>query len=92
MADLVAGRASSSPPLQWLAMTLAHSGFGQKTEALWGAGLWQRGKKKPKGKLGERGAAACVKENGVGAAAGKMNGLFCCWLAKEKKMGEPTGK
>jgi hypothetical protein len=27
----------------------------------------QRGKKKPKGKLGERGAAACVKENGVGS-------------------------
>jgi len=52
----------------------------------------QRGKKKPKGKLGERGAAACVKENGVGAAAGKMDGVLCCWLAKEKKMGEPTGK
>ena len=52
----------------------------------------QRGKKKPKGKLGERGAAACVKENGVGAAAGKMNGVLCCWLAKEKKMGEPNGK
>jgi len=33
MADLVAGRASSSPPLQWLAVTLAHSDFGQKTEA-----------------------------------------------------------
>ena len=52
----------------------------------------QRGKKKPKGKLGERGAAACVKENGVGAAAGKMDGFLCCWLAKEKEMGEPTGK
>jgi hypothetical protein len=51
-----------------------------------------RGKKKPKGKLGKRGATTCVKENGVGAAAGKMNGVWCCWLAKEKKMGEPTGK
>ena len=51
----------------------------------------QRGKKKPKGKLGERGAAACVKENGVGAAAGKMDGVLCCWLAKEKEMGEVAG-
>jgi hypothetical protein len=34
MVDLVAGRASSSsPPLQWVAVTLAHSGFGQKKEA-----------------------------------------------------------
>ena len=37
----------------------------------------QRGKKKPKGKLGERGAASCVKENGVGAAAALV------WFPKE---------
>jgi len=36
MAGLVAGRASSSPPLQWLAVTLAHSGFGQKNRGGWG--------------------------------------------------------
>uniref|UniRef100_A0A6M2EJU6 Uncharacterized protein n=1 Tax=Populus davidiana TaxID=266767 RepID=A0A6M2EJU6_9ROSI len=35
MANLVAGRTSSfSPPLQWLAVTLAHSGFGQKQRRL----------------------------------------------------------
>lgn len=35
MADLVAGRTSyCSPPLQWVAVTLAHSGFGQKQRRL----------------------------------------------------------
>jgi hypothetical protein len=36
MMDLVVGRASSSPQLQWLAVTLAHSGFGQKNRGGWG--------------------------------------------------------
>nr|TKS01903.1 hypothetical protein D5086_0000168310 [Populus alba] len=45
MADLVAGSASSSSqPLQWLAVTLARSGFGQKQRRL--------GKKRDSGLLG----------------------------------------
>nr|TKR84156.1 hypothetical protein D5086_0000261890 [Populus alba] len=34
MGDLVAGSASSSQPLQWLAVTLGRSGFGQKQRRL----------------------------------------------------------
>jgi len=48
----------------------------------------QRGKKKPKGKLWERGAAACVKENGVGAACVKENGWGFVLLAGK---GEENG-
>ena len=38
---------------------------GERQDSVKREGPWLSGKKKPKGKLGERGAAACVKKNGA---------------------------
>jgi hypothetical protein len=69
MANLVAGRTSSSPPLQWLAVTLAHSGFGQKQRRL--------GKKREG--LGSVGLLVQGEEDGAaGGIEAETPSLGCC--------------
>ncbi|KAL9375978.1 hypothetical protein Peur_032857 [Populus x canadensis] len=76
MADLVAGRTSSSPPpLQWLAVTLAHSGFSQKQRRL--------GKKREG--LGSVGLLVQGEEDGAaGGIEAETPSLGCCgWFWRE---------
>lgn len=76
MADLVAGRtSSSSPPLQWLAVTLAHSVFGQKQRRL--------GKKREG--LGSVGLLVQGEEDGAaGGIEAETPSLGCCgWFWRE---------
>ena len=48
---------------------------GERQDSVKREGPWLSGKKKPKGKLGERGAAACVKKNGAAVSWRKEGGV-----------------